>query len=554
MKRLGMTSAPKARRKSSVVLAITTLMTAGAASAAEFDTGNSDLQLRWDNTVKYSTARRLKDADSRLTSNVNEGDGDTNFRKAGWISNRLDLLSEIEGHYKDTGIRLSGAAWFDTIYNRRNQNNTAGAFGAGTNAVNTASGNDADKFSSYTSRVNGNNIELLDAFVSQKFDVAGHAATVRVGQHSVTWGETLFLGDNGIAGAMSPVDLAKALSVPNLRFQEILRPVPQVSGQAQLTDDLTALFYYQAMWVPNRSQGSGSYFAPVDFINGGNMIFTNNGTWYREKTRDGENSGQFGVGLKYRGENTDYGLYALRFNSKSSTTVIEPTKSRFYDHYHNGITTVGASANRSLGLFNYAIESSVRNNQNLLSPNAYDTGSGPQYAVGRTFHANLSAFGSNLGRTALWDDAQLLGEAAYSRVLHIDGNENTLSGCMTAALGGACQPNGTRGSWRFQALFEPIYYQVLPGLDLHVPLGITYVPPGSRNMVGPSPFPENAGTLSLGVAATYLDVWRASLNGTHFYGKTEQLYSTLGTGTSQYGYKQYFGDRDYISLSMSRTF
>ena len=32
-----------------------------AAHAFKFDTGNEDLKLRWDNTVKYSAAVRVKD-------------------------------------------------------------------------------------------------------------------------------------------------------------------------------------------------------------------------------------------------------------------------------------------------------------------------------------------------------------------------------------------------------------------------------------------------------------------------------------------------------------
>ncbi|WP_297839285.1 DUF1302 family protein [Pseudomonas sp.] len=527
-----------------------------SATAAEIDTGNPDFRLRWDNTVKYVAGYRLHDADSKLASDANLGDGDTNFRKSGLISNRIDLLSELEGNYKQFGFRISGAGWYDTVYNRDNDNNTAGAFGPGTSAVNSSQISKSSEFTPYTRDANGRDAELLDAFVSQRFDVDGHAANVRVGQFSQVWGESLFFGDNAVAGAMSPIDVAKAVAVPNLRFQEILRPVPQVSGQYQLSDDVTAYSYYQLQWREDRSQGSGSYFSPIDFQRGGNLIYTPTGPYARSSTQDGKDSGQFGVALRIRTDATDYGLYALRFNSKASQIVTDPINQSFYEAYHSGTNVFGASANHNVGLFNLAVESSVRFNQDLLSPNAYDIGNGAEYAVGKTWHVNLSAVGSNLGRTMFWDDAQLLAEAAFTRVLSVEKNADTLSGCQPSTFpGSVCKPNGTRDSWKLQALFEPVYYQAFPGIDVRLPFGISYQPSGSRNMVGAAPLPENAGTVNLGVSATYLDTWRLSLNVTHFFGSEGVLFSPVSAGGTQaWNYEQYFGDRDYATLVLSRTF
>jgi len=53
------------------------------------------VKLRWDNTLKYSDAFRLKDQSRRLIADPNSDDGDRNFDK-GIISNRLDLLSELD--------------------------------------------------------------------------------------------------------------------------------------------------------------------------------------------------------------------------------------------------------------------------------------------------------------------------------------------------------------------------------------------------------------------------------------------------------------------------
>ena len=44
------------------------LAVAGAVQGMEIDTGNPDLTIRWDNTVKYSLASRVKSAASASTA------------------------------------------------------------------------------------------------------------------------------------------------------------------------------------------------------------------------------------------------------------------------------------------------------------------------------------------------------------------------------------------------------------------------------------------------------------------------------------------------------
>jgi hypothetical protein len=99
-------------------------------AAFQIDSGNPDVAMSWDNTVKYSNAFRVRSVDPKVADNslgpqANTNDGDQNFGK-GLISNRLDLLSELEFRYrKDFGFRVSGAAWYDDVYNRGNDNRGA---------------------------------------------------------------------------------------------------------------------------------------------------------------------------------------------------------------------------------------------------------------------------------------------------------------------------------------------------------------------------------------------------------------------------------------------
>lgn len=47
---------------------------------------------------------------------------------------------------------------------------------------------------------------------------------------------------------VKPVDVVKLLSVPNTQFKEAIRPVQMLSGQVQLTSDVTLGGYYQLRW------------------------------------------------------------------------------------------------------------------------------------------------------------------------------------------------------------------------------------------------------------------------------------------------------------------
>jgi hypothetical protein len=89
----------------------------------------------------------------------------------------------------------------------------------------------------------------------------------------------------------------------------------------------------------------------------------------------------------------------------------------------------------------------------------------------------------------------------------------------------------------FRAVFEPHYYQVLPQVDLSVPIGLGYDLIGRSSV--DSSTNDGAGDLELGVSATYRTVWEGSLNFTHYFGPAD---------------RQPFGDRDFISISIQRTF
>ena len=550
------------------------------ARAVDIPSGNPDLAMRWDNTVKYSAAARVKSRSPILTANPNLNDGDLNFAR-GLISNRVDLLSEFDLTYRQMGLRLSGAAWYDDVYNRRNDHPDDGT----ANQLSVP----YNRFTDDTREIHGRKAELLDAFVFSKFNVGDKPVTVRAGRHAQVWGESLFFGGNAIAGGMMPIDAVKLLSVPNTQFKEALRTVPMLSGQVQLTPEVAVAAYYQLRWRAHRLPAVGSYFSQIDFLpEGGEQLLlglptvAQGGPFLQDNApRVGDekaaNSGQGGLRVGIRHEGTDYGLYAIRFHNKGPQVVtnlgLRPVTGVFPGPgctvpgsvqtgaascalagpvsyrlaYHEGIKAYGASASRTFNNVNLAVEASIRHNQDLPSSGVVDTSAlggiptnnsdRPAYATGRTAHANLSVLWS-LQPTALFRESNFTGEVIWNRLLKVKNNPSLVSA------------TAKRDAFALRGLFEPVYRRVIPGLDLSVPIGLGYAPKGSRSMaLGPGT-PEGGGDLNIGLNGTYLNTWIMSLSLTHYFGKEQPVADANGN----LSYAQSLKDRDFLAFSIRRTF
>lgn len=528
------------------LLAAWGLAAALPAAAFEVETDTPDLKIRWDNSFKYSTARRLKDPSAVLTGEVNQDDGDRNFDK-GMISNRVDLLSELDIGYKNFGARVSGAAWYDDVYNKSNANNSP----ATANAFSTP----YNQFTDAARKLHGHKAEFLDAYVFGKFDLDGRQSTVRLGKHTLIYGESLFFGGNGIAGAMAPVDAVKALSVPGSQVKEILMPVPQVSTQVQLTDEVSAGAYYQFRWEATRLPAVGSYFSPLDMggpgaerLIAGPPLMPGGGpaALFHGADANAKNSGQGGAQLRYRpkGGDIEYGVYALQFHAKTPLVFanpgvgVNPATGQVGTYgfvYGENIKLYGLSASTSIGDAGVAGEVSVRRNTPLDS-SGFTTPDG--YTAGNSAHAQVSAL-YVLPKTRLWGSASIAAEVAWNRVTSITRNADKLD------------PLATRDGWGYRILFEPTYYQVLPALDLSVPINIGYAPKG-RSALAANLGPNKGGDITIGLNGEYAKLWKFGLSYTHYFGTEATLLNPLTGYTNNYN--QAMKDRDFVSFNVQRTF
>lgn len=547
------------------VVAITSLLAAGYSLAAPIDVGNPDVKLRWDNTVKYSAGMRVKNPDDKLTefapppaggkggpAALNGNDGDLNFKAGRLISNRLDLLSEMDLVYRDDfGLRVSGAAWYDDVYNQRNDNDSP----ATSNALSVP----YNKFTDDTRKLHGRKAEFLDAFVFGGADVGSARVSGRLGQHTVLWGESLFFGSNAIAGTQSPVDAVKAASVPGSTTKEIIMPVGQFSGQIQFSPKLTLMGYYQYEWDATRLPAAGSYFSVNDFLgDGGERIRFAPGIpgigLSRGPDIKASDNGQYGLGLRSQLGDWEFGIYAIRFHAKTPVAYSHTGRTNvpgagfgtFQWVYPEDIKAYGISATTTVDTVNFAGELSVRRDTPLTSlpqevgTQPADNNNHAFYAIGNTAHANLSMIWS-MPRNFMSDEPSLSMEVAYNQLTSCTSNCN------------AMDPELDRRAAAVRALYAIPQRNVLDGLDLTPSITVGY-------NHGKSPVvimgPDNGGDMTFTLAGNYLTVWDFSLAYTHYYGagNTAVYSSTDPAVNSTYTFAQTLKDRDFVSVSLRRTF
>jgi hypothetical protein len=502
-----------------------------AAPANAFDLyRDATNELRFDNTLAYSAGFRLVPRDPVLLADPNSDDGNRNFAP-GLVSDRLDLLSQLDFSSGDFGARLSATGWYDSVYFCRNDNNSPATF----NPFSVPH----DHFTSAVQALHGLHAELLDGFVHGTFALGDMPLSFRVGRYTLLWGESLFFSDNGIAAGQAPIDEIRVDGQPGTYTRDAFLPVAQASMSLQVTPTITAAAYYQFEWRRTRLPGSGSYFSQYDYVDKGGERFILAPGRYLFRSRDlvPRGTDQFGVSLEVSEPDLSYGFYALRFDAKDREVYLRPNGSPGPDAgtyqlvYPEGIQLYGASFSTYLGDATVGGEISYRQHMPLVTNPILvpvgapaDTGRNALYPIGDTLHWQVSStetFDSN----QLWDRADINVELAANEVLALVRNKAALD------------PTRNRFAAAVRATFEPQYFQVLPGLDLSPLIGFGY------DFVGGSSTDESdtahAGDVELGFSGTFRTNWRAHLSYTHFLGSALH---------------QPYGDRGFLSLGVERTF
>jgi hypothetical protein len=257
----------------------------GAALAGSFDFW--DIQGEYKATVSYSGAMRMEDPDealingpidpfrtvlpsasnpfpgftnSGLPQTINYDDGNRNFEKGDLVNNRLSLFTEVQMRRENYGMVLSGDVFSDESYNDKNANKSP-------DTINKTEG-DTNEFSSAAGRFSGKRARLLEAYVYGDWALFDdkYFLNVRLGEHVVGWGESLF--NSGLQLAMGRADATRAF-VPGAEIKEILLPHNQISGTLALSPELSVMAYKKFEFDPTEIFPVGHFFSPTDVVGPG---------------------------------------------------------------------------------------------------------------------------------------------------------------------------------------------------------------------------------------------------------------------------------------------
>ena len=537
-----------------LIAAAAALAATGGAQAVELEMENPDLKVRADATVRYNFGVRAEKQDPRLLRFATTDEGNAKFKRGDVVTNRVDGLGELDVNYKGKfGVRVTAAAWYDHAY--RDSTLTSPA-GQATSYNNNRYSNEVNRF------VHGPSGEILDAFAWGNFDVGDVPVNVKVGKHTVVWGEGMLIGGHAISYGQSPIDGVKAVSSPGIETKEVFLPINQLTFKAQVTDKLSVAGQYAFDWKATRVPYAGTYLMGADNAPGvdrfaltpcvpqlgpyscltmANQAAKKSGdkNWGVSARLDVD-SIESTLGAYYRqfnDTNPETGIQLTSFNPVAApfNTILGPALPGSFRFVYPATTKViGVSISKPIGPVSVGAELSWRKNAHLNSVASYTTTS--TGATGDTFHAVVNGL-YLLPKTSIWDTGSIIGELAYSQLNRVTSNQNLYrgvgyAGCVKLGTSGATAKPGdvtdtcsTKSYWEIALRFTPQYLGVMPSWDLAVPVAINYGLKGTA-ATGGGGF-EGRLSWSVGLAATYAG--KHEFNLTYADAAVPTKYNTAGT-------------------------
>jgi hypothetical protein len=601
--------------KPKTAIALTALAAAicaiGTAHAGEIDTGNPDLSIRWDNTIKYNYGRRLNAQDAALLKSANNDDGDRNFNR-GTVSSRVDLLTEFDVVYqKAFGARVTAAGWYDNAYSKLDNTNVATSNHLG------ADGKPAIGLSDYARRYHkGPSGEVLDAFVFGSFDIADMPVNVKLGRHTLYWGETLASPVHGISFGQSSVDFIKLYSVPGSDAKELYLPRPAASVQFSPTNDLAIAAQYFFDWHPARMPETGSFLGFYDYGFQGSESFILGALGpaaLRHPDSNPKKSGDFGVSSRWSPAWLDgtVGVYARRtadilpeanvrlaglpaalVGGAGACGALIPgaavaganclfypgtlgATSRYQLEYGGNIKVYGLSLSKNIAGVSVGAEVSYRTNMPIYSTPALlmPVGTNPAIlaglnaklggvmiatAAGLPKEGEVSGARGNtyhgvfnllgtMAQTPVSDALSWNGELTWNRMNRITQGAEFYRG--RASYSGIDKP--TKDFFGLTVNASPTWFQVRPGIDVSMPMSYTRGLKGNSSVLAGGN--KGAGNYSAGLAFDVRAKYRVDVKYVDFFGDLATDPVT-GAATSNAGVTALLRDRGFVAATLKATF
>jgi hypothetical protein len=329
-----MTKTQQIWRLAKLPLAVSLASTLAApAFGVTFNIGEIEGQL--DSSLSVGASWSVRDADPDLVGLVNGGsaqsstsdDNRLNYKKGDTFSKIFKGIHDLELKYGDTGVFVRGKYWYD--------------FETKDESARFKDISDSNRKVAAQS----SGAEFLDAFVYHNYSIGEQPGSVRLGKQVVSWGESTFI-QNSI-NSINPIDAA-AFRRPGAEIKEGLIPVNMFYVSQSLTDNLSMEAFYQIEWDQTIVDNCGTFFSTTDVVADGcdnnlTVAATNaagvaglrglqgfaaaGGSAYSVENeglvipkggdRDARDSGQYGLALRWLGDNTEYGAYMMNYHSRT---------------------------------------------------------------------------------------------------------------------------------------------------------------------------------------------------------------------------------------------
>ncbi|CDF84487.1 hypothetical protein PKB_3140 [Pseudomonas knackmussii B13] len=564
------------------------------ARAATFNIG--EIEGQFDSALSIGASWSTQSASQDLVGATNGGnssasandDGRLNFKQGETFSKLFKGVHDLELKYGDTGVFLRGKYWYD--FELKDESRPFKQI--------------SDDGREEGAKSSG--AELLDAFVYHNYTISNQPGSARLGKQVVSWGESTFIPNS--INSINPIDVA-AFRRPGSEIKEGLVPVSMAFASQGLTEKLSAEAFYQLDWEPTVLDNCGTFFGSDTAAHGcdnnltvGTPAAVKALTPYaglmgvnivpeglivpRGSNHDARDSGQWGLALRWMGDDTEYGAYAMNIHSRlpyqgmttpsaaaiqraltlpggpagqlSQTSLLG--NSHYFLEYPEDVRLYGLSFATTLPSGTaWSGEISYRPNM-PLAINAIDVTNAPVIDVitgaltgGRpdalaTANTDLSGYKRKemtQAQTTLThffervlgaDRLTLVGEAGITRLGGLESRNKVRYGRITEV--GAYSPSNDEGfytstSWGYRARGILDYSDVIAGVNLKPNLAWSHDVQG----YGPT-FNEGSKAVSLGLDADYRSTYTASLSYTNYFG---------GDYNNQI-------DRDFLALSLGVNF
>ncbi|WP_281687932.1 DUF1302 domain-containing protein [Pseudomonas citronellolis] len=577
------------------------------ASAVNFNIG--EIQGQFDSSLSIGASWGTQSPKQDLIGAANGGhgftqtndDGRLNFKKGETFSKIFKGIHDLELKYGDFGVFTRGKYWYDfELKDESRQWKDIDDHGRKEGAKSSGA-------------------QLLDAFGYYNYSIAEKPGSVRLGKQVVSWGESTFILNS--INSINPIDVA-AFRRPGAEIKEGLIPVNMAFISQGLTDQLSMEAFYQLEWDQTVIDNCGTFFSTTDVaadgcrnnynildpasvaglnapatkavLNSLGVTVTPEGLMVpRGADRDARDSGQWGLALRWLGDNTEYGAYFMNYHSRTpivsmqnanrgdignallalsspaTAALAQPIllgRGSYFLEYPEDIRLYGLSFSTTLptgtawsGEISYRPNMPLQTNTTDLTPllattvaGGFASGgvAGALGAAGQVSHGYIRKEVTQAQTTFTQFFDQVMGAERLTLVGELG---LTYVGGMTDDVGerygrdavygvpenpAAASRYGSHGfytssSWGYRARAIWDYPNVVAGINLKPNLA------WSHDVDGYGPvFNEGSKAASIGLDADYQNTYTASLSYTNFFGGD---YNTIS-------------DRDFVALSFGVNF